>query len=64
MHHPADRRHFLKGSAAAIGTSLLAPVGLAIAKEDGKAWIAGLRELHTQGAFFFSMNRYLFLAQK
>jgi hexulose-6-phosphate isomerase len=36
MHHPANRRHFLKGSAAVIGTSLLAPVGLAIAKEDGK----------------------------
>jgi ubiquinone/menaquinone biosynthesis C-methylase UbiE len=36
----------------------------AIAKEDGKAWIAGLRDLHAQGAFFFSMNRYLFLAGK
>lgn len=36
MHHAANRRHFLKGSAAAIGTSLLAPVGIAIAKEDGK----------------------------
>ena len=36
MHHPANRRHFLKGSAAAIGTTLLAPVGLAIANEDGK----------------------------
>lgn len=35
-----------------------------IGKEEGKAWIAGLRALHAQGAFFFSMNRYLFLAAK
>ncbi|MBE9555193.1 MAG: methyltransferase domain-containing protein [Proteobacteria bacterium] len=36
----------------------------AIAKEEGKAWVAGLNELDARSAFFFSMNRYLFLANK
>ena len=36
----------------------------AIAKEDGKAWIASLDQLSHDGAFFFSMNRYLFVATK
>jgi ubiquinone/menaquinone biosynthesis C-methylase UbiE len=36
----------------------------AIAKEEGKAWIAGLRDHDEAGAFLFSMNRYLFLAEK
>jgi SAM-dependent methyltransferase len=36
----------------------------AIAKEEGKAWITGLRDLDARDAFFFSMNRYLFLAEK
>lgn len=36
----------------------------AIGKEEGKAWIAGLNEHDARGAFFFSMNRYLFVATK
>lgn len=36
----------------------------AIAKEDGKAWIASLDQMSRDGAFFFSMNRYLFVATK
>ncbi len=35
-----------------------------IAKDKGKAWIAGFRDLDADNAFFFSMNRYLFLAEK
>lgn len=35
-----------------------------ISKEEGKAWIAGLHQLDERGGFFFSMNRYLFVARK
>lgn len=36
----------------------------AITKDEGKAWIAGLRRLDAAGAFFFSLNRYLFAVQR
>lgn len=36
----------------------------AITKGKGKSWIAELRDLDANNAFFFSMNRYLFLAEK
>ena len=36
----------------------------AIGKEEGKAWIARLQAQDRAGAFFFSMNRYLFSARR
>jgi len=35
-----------------------------ITKEEADAWIAGLEKLGAEGRFFFSLNRYLFLAEK
>jgi hypothetical protein len=35
-----------------------------ITKEDAAAWAAEFRELGQQGRYFFSLNRYLFAAEK
>lgn len=34
-----------------------------ITKDEGKAWIASLDRMSRDGSFFFSMNRYLFVAE-
>jgi ubiquinone/menaquinone biosynthesis C-methylase UbiE len=62
VNHAFDPENF--GWHMARAMSVYAAKQGAIDKEDGKAWIAGLRELHAQGAFFFSMNRYLYRAEK
>ena len=62
VNHEFNHENF--GWHVAKAMSVYAAKQGAIAKEDGMAWIAGLRELGATGAFFFSMNRYLFLAQK
>lgn len=36
----------------------------AISKDEGKGWIASLDRMSRDGDFFFSMNRYLFLAAR
>ena len=35
-----------------------------LSKEEVEAWLAEFAELGRQGAFFFSLNRYLFVADK
>jgi arsenite methyltransferase len=35
-----------------------------VSKEEADAWLAEFAELGTQGKFFFSLNRYLFVADK
>lgn len=35
-----------------------------IEKAEGKAWIAELQDLAVDGGFFFSLNRYLFVAER
>ena len=35
-----------------------------ITREEADAWIDGLEKLGAEGRFFFSLNRYLFLAEK
>ncbi len=35
-----------------------------ISKDEGKAWVASLDRMSRDGGFFFSMNRYLFVATK
>ncbi|MBE9555585.1 MAG: methyltransferase domain-containing protein [Proteobacteria bacterium] len=62
VNHEFNRENF--GWHVARAMSVYAAKQGAIAKEDGMAWIAGLRELDATGAFFFSVNRYLFLTQK
>lgn len=62
VNHEFDPENF--GWHMARAMSFYAAKQGAIAKEAGKAWIAGLRELHAGDAYFFSMNRYLFLAEK
>lgn len=36
----------------------------AIDKDEGKAWISSLQHLDAAGAFFFSLNRYLFAVRR
>ena len=33
-------------------------------KEDAKGWLAEMRQLGTEGRYFFSLNRYLVIADK
>lgn len=61
MNHRFGADHF--GWHMARAMSVYAAKQGAIEKDEGKAWIARLRELDETGAFFFSMNRYLFVAQ-
>ncbi len=35
-----------------------------VTKEEAQAWAEDLRELGEKGVYFFSLNRYLFLAEK
>jgi len=35
-----------------------------IAPEEAQAWAQELRQLGAQGEYFFSLNRYVFLATK
>lgn len=35
-----------------------------VSKEDAKGWLAEMRELGSQGRYFFSLNRYLVIADK
>ena len=35
-----------------------------LSKEEVKAWLAEFADLGRQGTFFFSLNRYLFVADK
>ena len=35
-----------------------------ITQEDADGWVAGMDKLGAEGRFFFSLNRYLFLAEK
>ena len=35
-----------------------------VTREDAKAWLAEIEGLAADGAFFFSINRYIFLAVK
>ena len=35
-----------------------------VSQEEAEAWLAEFAELDKQGKFFFSLNRYLFVADK
>jgi hypothetical protein len=35
-----------------------------VSQEEANAWLAEFSELGKQGKFFFSLNRYLFVADK
>ncbi len=35
-----------------------------VSQSEADAWLAEFTTLHNQGAFFFSLNRYLFVADK
>jgi hypothetical protein len=35
-----------------------------VSQEEASAWLAEFADLGKQGEFFFSLNRYLFLADK
>jgi arsenite methyltransferase len=35
-----------------------------VTEEDAAAWLADLQDLGTRGEYFFSINRYLFLARR
>jgi hypothetical protein len=35
-----------------------------VTREEAEAWLAEFSELEEQGRFFFSLNRYLFVAEK
>ena len=35
-----------------------------VSQEEAGAWLAEFAELGKQGKFFFSLNRYLFVAEK
>ena len=35
-----------------------------VTKEDAAAWVAEFPDLGKQGRYFFSLNRYLFAAEK
>jgi ubiquinone/menaquinone biosynthesis C-methylase UbiE len=62
MNHKFDPENF--GWHMARTISVYAARQGAITSEDGKAWVAGLQDLNARGIFFFSINRYLFLAEK
>ena len=36
----------------------------AISQDEANAWLAEFAELDKEGKFFFSLNRYLFVADK
>jgi hypothetical protein len=36
----------------------------AVSEEEARAWLAEFVELNKQNKFFFSLNRYLFVADK
>jgi arsenite methyltransferase len=36
----------------------------AVSQEEARAWLAEFVELNNQNKFFFSLNRYLFVADK
>jgi arsenite methyltransferase len=41
------------------------PVGCSgVSQEEAEAWLAEFADLGKQGKFFFSLNRYLFIANK
>ena len=35
-----------------------------LTREEANAWLADLHQLGSQGRYFFSLNRYLFLATR
>ena len=35
-----------------------------LSQEEAEAWLAEFAELDKEGEFFFSLNRYLFVAEK
>lgn len=62
LNHRFDPENF--GWHVARSLSVYAAKQGAIGKQEGKSWIAGLSGLDARGAFFFSMNRYLFVANR
>lgn len=62
LNHRFDADHF--GWHMARAMSAYAAKQGAITKEDGKAWIARLQDLAARDGFLFSMNRYIFTAER
>jgi hypothetical protein len=53
---------YAKGALSIIASFVVGRKG--VTKSEADAWLAELAELGKQGKFFFSINRYLFLAEK
>ncbi len=57
-----DAEHF--GWHMARAMSVYAAKQGCITSDEGKAWVASLDRMSRDGSFFFSMNRYLFVAER
>ena len=63
MFNPEYRENtFGKGALAIMATFAVGRKG--VSREEADAWLAEFDELDKQGKFFFSLNRYLFVADK
>ena len=63
MFNPEYRENtFGKGLLAIMATFAVGRKG--VSREEADAWLAEFAELDKQGKFFFSLNRYLFVADK
>jgi arsenite methyltransferase len=63
MFNPEYRENtFGKGALALMATFAVGRKG--VSREEADAWLAEFAELDKQGKFFFSLNRYLFVADK
>jgi arsenite methyltransferase len=63
MFNPEYRENtFGKGLLAFMATFAVGRKG--VSREEADAWLAEFAELDKQGKFFFSLNRYLFIADK
>ena len=63
MFNPEYRENtYGRGLLAIMATFAVGRKG--VSREEADAWLAEFAELDKQGKFFFSLNRYLFLADK
>jgi arsenite methyltransferase len=63
MFNPEYRENtFGKGALALMATFAVGRKG--VSREEADSWLAEFAELDKQGKFFFSLNRYLFVADK
>ncbi len=65
MHYTWPDHNQIRGGKGLLGFMAAFAVGRkGVSQEEADAWLAEFAELGRQGKFFFSLNRYLFVADK